>query len=500
MSRISSVQAYLVERPRLVIGLLILALTAALMTYAQTLAFAWDEGFHLLSAQLILNGKRPYLDYFFPQTPLNAYWNAMWMYVFGDTWRTAHAVAAVMVALSVLLTANFLLRRFPVLKWRLPSAISALFLVGLNIAVFECGTLGQAYAFCLFSIVAAFCLATSAVGSGNLLLPAGAGFMACAAANASLLTAPVGPVLLVWMIAYNRQGNRWLKAFVYAGSALIPSLPFMWLFAHGPSETLFNVFNYHFFYREKAWDGALPHDIDVMFAWLDCLQALLLAVLGFVGLRFIYKRSSWERAQRAEFYLCAWISIAEIIHISTAHPNFPWYYLLTAPFLAILSCAGLYAVSLKLDMPARPFWPVTLICALVVLDLGRNILENRDDMQWADQEKLAAKISEVTPLDKTLLGNEFAYFITRHSPYPGSEHADSHKMTLPAEQAQRLHILSHADVDQLIKAGTFDTLETDEDDKKIDELGLKQLYKNSAQIDDTWIFWDRVKSEASPQP
>ncbi len=41
-----------------------------------------DEGFHLLAAQLILKGKRPYLDFLHPQAPLYAYWNAALMWAF----------------------------------------------------------------------------------------------------------------------------------------------------------------------------------------------------------------------------------------------------------------------------------------------------------------------------------------------------------------------------------------------------------------------------------
>ena len=106
---------------RIVLGLVALV-AAGLEIYAQTRAFAWDEGFHLVTAQSINRGKRPYLDFCFPQTPLNAYWNAGWMRVFGDTWRTPHAVAAVMTALAVLLTAGYVLRRFPEPGWRLGAA------------------------------------------------------------------------------------------------------------------------------------------------------------------------------------------------------------------------------------------------------------------------------------------------------------------------------------------------------------------------------------------
>src|SRR5260370_33336798 len=98
---------------------------ALLLAYSQTLAFAWDEGFHLLTAQLIKSGKRPYIDFCFPQTPLNAYWNAAWMSVFGESWRPAHAVAAVDTAGAILLTGGFLLTRLPIPGLRLAPPLSA---------------------------------------------------------------------------------------------------------------------------------------------------------------------------------------------------------------------------------------------------------------------------------------------------------------------------------------------------------------------------------------
>lgn len=44
-------------------------IAAALVFFSQTRAFTWDEGFHLLAAQLILAGKKPYLDFCFPSRP-----------------------------------------------------------------------------------------------------------------------------------------------------------------------------------------------------------------------------------------------------------------------------------------------------------------------------------------------------------------------------------------------------------------------------------------------
>src|SRR5579863_5718933 len=80
---------------------------AGLLIYSQTNAFAWDEGFHLVAAQLIKAGKKPFLDWMFPQAPLNAYWNALWMTLFGESWRTTHVAAALCSSAAAFLTGWF---------------------------------------------------------------------------------------------------------------------------------------------------------------------------------------------------------------------------------------------------------------------------------------------------------------------------------------------------------------------------------------------------------
>src|SRR5580765_520755 len=63
---------------------------ALFILYALTWAFTQDEGYHVLAAQLIAAGRTPYIDFCFPQTPLNAYWNAGWMRMLGGSWRVPH--------------------------------------------------------------------------------------------------------------------------------------------------------------------------------------------------------------------------------------------------------------------------------------------------------------------------------------------------------------------------------------------------------------------------
>src|SRR5512135_1020391 len=101
-------------------------ITAGLLVYSQTHAFGWDEGYHLLAAQFIKAGKRPYLDFCFPQTPFNAYLTAAWMRLFGETWRAVHVLETLFSVAAAALTADFVRARFPVPSWRMAAATVAL--------------------------------------------------------------------------------------------------------------------------------------------------------------------------------------------------------------------------------------------------------------------------------------------------------------------------------------------------------------------------------------
>lgn len=467
-------------------------LSAGLLLYSQTAAFARDEGFHLLAAQLIKGGKRPYLDFVFSQTPLNAYWNAGWMWIFGESWRTAHALAAVLTAGAVMLTADFLFARLPAPRWRLASALTAAFAVGLNVVIVGFGAIAQAYGFCLFLIVAAFRLSVLAVDRKGLLLPGSAGLLAGAAAASSLLTAPVGPVLVLWILLHDRTGNRLAKSAAFLAGVTIPFLPLLRLLMKAPRQVFFGVIEYNFFYREVQWEGATRHNLEVMASWIDCSQALLLGLLGAGGLLFIAFRSEWDRRRRGEFYLCGWLASALGAHISIAHPTFQRYYLLLVPFLGILASVGLYWIASRLYAPDRPFRPVLALTVLLALGLAKWLYEERDDFSWRDVEALASKVDQVTPPQGLLLADEYVYFVTRRPPPSGMELEDSHKLEFPAAMAERLHIVPGTELTRRIKAGMFHTVQTCEDEETIEELGLERLYAQKAALSGCTVFWDKV--------
>lgn len=474
-------------RPLLLLGAVLIPLCCWLLYYSVTAAFAWDEGFHVVTAQLIAQGKRPYLDFCFPQTPLNAYWNALWIRIFGENWHAIHVVAALESIAATLLTVQFLLTRFPEPGWRLPAALFAAASVAANNQVVQYGTIGQAYGLCLFLIVAAFRLTIASIERRNLLIPLLAGLAAGAAAGSSLLTAPVGPVLVLWMVFQRQASARWLRVGAFLAGVAAAWIPVMWLFAQSPRVVLFNLIHYHLLYRQVDWPDAVPHDIDVMLSSVNSGQALILVLLAAAGLLFVYFRSGWSAFEKSQFYLCAWLSLAISVHLATAHPTFERYFLFAVPFTTILAAAGIYAIASRVFAPDRPWVTVSLLMAVMLIGFGKKMYDNREDFSWHDLEKAAAEVEKVTPRDATLLADEQIYFLTRRVPPMGSENSDSHKLKLSPAELAALHIVPQDELVNQVKSGRFHTVEACDEDK-IDELSLAKVYSKKSDLDECYVF------------
>ena len=465
---------------------------AGLVVYSQTAAFAWDEGFHMLAAQLIKAGKKPYVDFVFSQTPLNAYWNAAWMWAFSGSWRTVHAVAALCTAGAVMLMADFVFGHFPIRRWRFAAAVAAACAMGMNVLVVDFGTIGQAYGFCLLLITAAFRVSLWAVQRESALPAAFAGLLAGAGAASSLLTAPVAPVLVLWIFLCNRAGSRWGKAAAFSTGVAAAFLPLLRLLIESPRQVFFGVVEYNFRYRGVQWENATSHNIDMMLSWIDSSHALMLGSLAIAGVLFIRFHSECPAAKRAEFYLCGWLSLALGLHISTAHPTFQRYYLLTVPFLSILAVVGLYWITAQLFDPGRPYPAVLLFIVLLSCGLGKSLYEERDDWRWAQMDEIARQVKQVTPPGGALLADEHIYFLTGIQPPSGMELVDSHKLEFDAARSALLHVISFAEVRRRIQAGMFQTVQVCEDGMNVGDLDMKKLYVHQVDVEDCTVYWEKA--------
>jgi hypothetical protein len=456
-------------------------LTAGLLIYSQTKAFHEDEGYHLLTAHLINQGERPYLDFVFPQPPLNAYLNAAWMRVFGESWRAAHVLASLETAGAVLLSAWFMFTRFPVIGWRLTGAITVALLLGVNMLVVDFGTIAQAYGICLLLTVAAFLVSVVSVDKKSPFVAALAGLLAGAAAASSLLTASACWVLLVWIFCYNRVGNRIAKSCAFIVGATIAFVPVLRLFVHGPRQVWFNLFQFHLSYRQVDWPGATQHDIDTLTSWISNSHDFCLVLLALAGVFFLTTERQWDRARRAEFYLCLGLALAMGVQNSFAHPTFRQYFVMLVPFVAILASLGLYSLALRLGFLAKPLRLVLALMLLLGLQLARSSYDEYHWENWYDYEEMARKVDEVTAPQAMLLADEPVYFLTHRQPPSGMEYHDSHKLDLSPALNAMLHILPQAELDRQIETGAFGTIQICDEDT-IDRLELEDRYEQRSEF------------------
>ncbi len=454
---------------------------ALLITYSQTRAFVWDEGFHLVAAALIAQGKTPYIDFCFPQTPINAYFNAALVRVFGQDWHAPHLLAALFVVGAMFLTAQFLLTHLPAGKPHWTAAICAIVFIGLNTTVMQFGTVAQAYGSGMFFGLAAFRAAASAVRRKSALLAFAAGLLAGVAAECSLLTAPIAVVLLLWGLWNNQAGNRWQKCAAFLAGAAIPFAPALRLFLEAPQQVFFNIVQYQALYRRANWPGATLHDLGVMTSWLDSPQALFVGLLALAGAWRTLREPAWG----PEFRLPAWLCLGLGLCIALAHPTFERYFVFLVPFASILAVVGL------LGFASRRV--ASIAVTLFALSCGRQLFEDRDATTWKTYETVVRKVAEVTPPGVALYAEEAVYFSLHRTPPTGLEFSYTRNLQLPAEQEKLLHVVSQAEFKEQIKAGRFATVQSCKDDL-IDYYQLSSVFPHQADVEDCSVFWGKVKT------
>jgi hypothetical protein len=450
-------------------------LAGAVLYYSQVTTLDWDEGFHLVAASLVATGKRPYVDFCFPQPALHAWWNALWLTLAGGGWRGPHAVAALLSCGAILLTTDFVYRRV-----QAASSVAAL-LVGLNVLVWEFGTKAQAYGACTFLTVAAF--RVTVAGSGILRGMVG-GCLAGAAASCSLLAAPACPVLLLWHCWH----RRWSDAASFIAGTILATTPILLSLATAPYPTWFNLVEYHVFYRHVGWTGATENDLHVLTSWVDSGQALVLGVFAFAGMWFVYK-SDWIAPRKAEFLLAAGMALALAVEAAIAHPTFPQYFIFIVPFLAMPAAIGLWEAASRLSLPPRG--SLAALSILLLVSLSNSLIEMRDNNNtWTAMDEIAAKVQQVTPANARVMADPPVYFAMHRMPPPGMEFPASHALELPANKAAALHILTQSELRTKVRSGEFATVETCKgDEEDIEALELPKLYSHSAEISGCQIYW-----------
>jgi len=475
--------------PRL-LWVVIATFLVALLAYSQAVAYFGNESFHLLAAQLINTGKKPYLDFFYQHPPLFIYLNAAWMRVFGESWRSAHALSALLAGGCIAVTAVYVYNRLGSTRWRLAISAMTAALLGLNFYLIAFGTVALPFGLCLLLTVVSFRLTVDAVHRPGALLPILAGLACGASAASSLLTAPVVLVLAVWLAKYDQTGQRLKKCLSLIAGAAIPFVPLMWLGLLAPRQAFFDVVEYHLFHRVGSEGNMIRWNLREILDWFGSLQGFLLTALSVIGLGFTIKRSEPEHnSRKPEFYLCAWLTIVLSVYLAVPRPTFSFYYVLVTPFVGILAAMGLNAIGTMGWFSKRRFQVMTALAIVYLTGLGWQLYKMRREIFQADHkviEAIARDVDRVTPRDAWLFAFEQVYFEARRTPPPGMENAFD----------------PNSPRDEFLAENRFETVCMMARDSRIQAFNLFDRYaKNKAFVTPNftvYLFWDRNEQAGTP--
>jgi len=230
--------------------------------------------------------------------------------------------------------------------------------------------------------------------------------------------------------------------------------------------------------------------MQALTGWLTDSQSLLLGLLGIFGVIYIARRSAWNPERRSEFYLCGWLALGMAAEMAFAHPTFPRYFCLLAPFLGILAVPGLYAIASRVLQPERPFWPVVIISVIFAGALVWNISDRSSvSYNWPQYEDIARKAAEMTPFGKQIFAEEEVYFLMKRRPPFGLEFQYSQKLDLPSPRLAALHITPESELKKQLTAGAFWSAATCDDDM-IDDFHLDKTFRSKVKVHDCPVYWN----------
>lgn len=474
------------------------AVSAGLLAFSQTLAFWGDEGWYLLGTHLVQAGYLPYRDFFYCQVPLYAYLNAGWMWVFGDSWRSAHLLSALATSGSLILAAGFVFARIPDRPWKQAIALTAVAFIGLHELTVQLGTVAMPYAVCLFFAVAAFRLTIKAVETGNGWLAAGAGLFAGASAATTLLGAPFAPILCLWMGRYAGAALRRRLCGNFLAAAALPFLPVLGLAAEAPRRALFNIISFNVLYYPyplSALEESLWQELVVFYrVWIGSPQGVLLVLFGILGLVFLVRQTQWSKHQRAEFYLCAWLTGGLGLFLAGTLDASDPYFMLLIPFLGILASLGVYAIALRIGNATRPGWLIVLVIGIFTVGLGEPTYNfvRESAGGWRHYDVLAREVNQATPPGGLVWGDAFIYVATqRVSPRTMAIASHPYLLHVPEEIAFTMQMPSSHQLDVWLASGRFATVALDALDSSANKAGLPRLYAKQERLYDYHIFSNR---------
>jgi hypothetical protein len=480
------------------IGILVslaLIFTVAILISQRPLLFG--DPYHVLACQLVAAGKKPYVDFFFQQTPLYPLICGTWLRIFGSSWYAANLLSALLVGGSATVLANLARKTFSESGWAVTGSVVTLLFFGLNLQLVRWGNVAQPYALCMLFCLLAWPPNFSARPARTRLFSVG--LAGGAAVNTTMLSLPFLLVLTGWIAFRTAKSDRTCSLFWFSCGAAVASLPLIYLGILAPTHAWFGIVEYHLFHRGDGWTDIPQWNLREVFRWITSTQGVLLAFLSLAALPVLFERKT-PTSMRHPLQFVASVSFSWDLFLSLPRPTFFTYYVLLLPYVCLLAAAGVLGMANRMWSPR---WaPIFLVgTALLYSYEGvkppiSNWLSHAPD-DLAEYEETARQVNSVTNSNDAVYADyEAIYAVARRLPPRGFEKLFSPAIELPFEELERVGLVAPETVDAQLRAGRFATAvlsKIPDGDRSIvldpRAHAISQLYSDSIETKRHVIFW-----------
>ncbi len=421
-----------------------------------------DEGSYLLASRLVLEHKKPYLDFFYNQAPLLPYVYGYWMKMAGVSWISGRMLCVLLTTLLGVLVYEHVCRQTQ--SWSI--GLAAVTLFASSTLVFAWLSVVKTHCLTVVLLFGAYALVSRKDTACGMAL---GGLLLALSVDTRSYVILIAPVFVVWIVR-NVDGERRLKLVCWFCSGFVVGLlPSIDLFLAAPDIFLFDNLLYHGVRSSHGLIGWWQEKVVVivqLFLGSHESNGLQWAVLFFAacGLNSGGPRRSSSR-------LALQLAIVTAIICLLPTPTYIQYFSTCLPFLIVSAVCGANEFTKDLDASQHRVAAgvacallLTMYSGLALSDLKRYLFSGdgvpglrlaRDKDDWR-----LRRVTEVSrAVDQLAKPGEVVasfwpgdIFDTKSAPLAGLENhfALSIAGKLTPEQRVRYHIVSLADIESKV--------------------------------------------------
>lgn len=281
-----------------------------------------DEGYYLTSGQFVFDGKLPYRDFFFTQTPLSPYIFGLWLKLVGTGWYQARLLGA----LCTTAIGWLLFREAYRATGKLPVAWWVAVMYGGSSLIHEWFVLAKTYGISILMVLVVYLLIEREwrAGTPSSVRLFGAGLVAGLTIDLRLMF--LAPVAALTLLVLPRRWAVFLGGVI---AALGFCLPF---YLAAPQAFVFDNWGYHHIRSSAGLIGGFSQKLEVLEKLVglsppffgQSLQNLIFSALLLWAL--VERKMAWRP-------LLVAVSLAAVSILPT--PTFLQYFCVCLPFLLL---------------------------------------------------------------------------------------------------------------------------------------------------------------------